>query len=34
MSYDEAVAVAPAFDLNALGDLNGTLDLLREAGLI
>lgn len=34
MSYETAVEVAPAFDLNALGDLEGTLDLLREAGLI
>ena len=34
MSYETAVEVAPEFDLNALGDLEGTLDLLREAGLI
>ncbi len=34
MPYETAVEVAPEFDLNALGDLEGTLDLLREAGLI
>ena len=34
VTFDEAVAAAPEFDLNTLTDLEGTLDLIREAGLI
>ncbi|TVR09263.1 MAG: extracellular solute-binding protein [Salinarimonadaceae bacterium] len=34
VTFDQAVAAAPEFDLNTLTDLEGTLDLIREAGLI
>jgi iron(III) transport system substrate-binding protein len=34
LSYETAVEFAPAFDLNTLGDLEGTLKMLTEAGLI
>ncbi|WP_114965807.1 extracellular solute-binding protein [Alkalilacustris brevis] len=34
LSHTEAEANAPEFDLNTLTDLEGTLDLIREAGLI
>ena len=34
VTFDEAVAAAPDFDLNTLTDLEGTLELIREAGLI
>ncbi len=34
VTFDQAVAAAPDFDLNTLTDLEGTLDLIREAGLI
>jgi len=34
VTFDQAVAAAPEFDLNTLTDLEGTLELIREAGLI
>ncbi len=34
LPYEAAVKAAPEFDLNALGDLEGTLRLLTEAGLL
>lgn len=34
VSYSEANAAAPDFDLNRIVDMEGTLELIREAGLI
>ncbi len=34
VSFSEASEAAPDFDLNAIVDMEGTLDLIREAGLI
>lgn len=34
LSFREAQQAAPEFDLNLLTDLEGTLDLIREAGLL
>lgn len=34
ISLDDVVQAAPEVDLNAIGDLEGTLEMLREAGLI
>lgn len=34
VSYAEAAEAAPEFDLNQIVDMEGTLDLIREAGLI
>ena len=34
VSYSEASAAAPDFDLNVIVDMEGALDLIREAGLI
>jgi iron(III) transport system substrate-binding protein len=34
VSYSEASEAAPEFDLNLIVDMEGTLDLIREAGLI
>ncbi|KPQ06868.1 MAG: iron(III) transport system substrate-binding protein [Rhodobacteraceae bacterium HLUCCA12] len=34
VNIDDVVEAAPQIDLNTIGDLEGTLDMLREAGLI
>ena len=34
VSYSEAAAAAPDFDLNLIVDMEGTLELIRESGLI
>jgi len=34
ISLDDVIEAAPQVDLNAIGDLEGTLDMLRKAGLI
>jgi len=34
ISLDDVVRMAPAVDLNTIGDLEGTLELVREAGLL
>lgn len=34
ISIDDVIEAAPQVDLNAIGDLEGTLDMLREAGFI
>ena len=34
VSLDDVVRMAPAVDLNTIGDLEGTLELVREAGLL
>ncbi len=34
ISLDEVIRMAPAVDLNTIGDLEGTLELVREAGLL
>jgi len=34
VSLDDVVRMAPKVDLNTIGDLKGTLELVREAGLI
>ncbi|MBK5928946.1 extracellular solute-binding protein [Rhodobaculum claviforme] len=34
ITLDEVVRMAPEVDLNAIGDLEGTLELVREAGLL
>ncbi len=34
ISLDEVTRMAPAVDLNDIGDLEGTLELVREAGLL
>ncbi|WP_333828159.1 extracellular solute-binding protein [Pararhodobacter sp.] len=34
INIDDVIAAAPAVDLNTIGDLEGTLEMLREAGLI
>ena len=34
VSYNDASEAAPEFDLNQIVDMEGTLDLIREAGLI
>lgn len=34
INIDDVIQAAPQVDLNAIGDLEGTLDMLREAGLI
>jgi iron(III) transport system substrate-binding protein len=34
VSYSDAAAAAPEFDLNLIVDMEGTLELIREAGLI
>ena len=34
ISLDEVIRMAPEVDLNTIGDLEGTLELVREAGLL
>jgi len=34
INLDDVIRAAPAVDLNTIGDLEGTLEMLREAGLI
>ncbi|MCC5970335.1 MAG: iron ABC transporter substrate-binding protein [Pararhodobacter sp.] len=34
INIDDVIRVAPEVDLNTIGDLEGTLEMLREAGLI
>ena len=34
INLDDVIQAAPAVDLNAIGDLEGTLEMLRQAGLI
>lgn len=34
LSFDEATAAAPEFDLNLITDMEGTLELIRESGLL
>ncbi len=34
INIDDVIVAAPAVDLNTIGDLEGTLEMLREAGLI
>lgn len=34
LSFDDATAAAPAFDLNLITDMEGTLELIRESGLL
>lgn len=34
INIDDVIEAAPAVDLNTIGDLEGTLEMLREAGLI
>jgi iron(III) transport system substrate-binding protein len=34
VSLEDVVRMAPSVDLNTIGDLEGTLDLVREAGLL
>lgn len=34
ISLDDVIGAAPEVDLNAIGDLEGTLELIRQAGLI
>lgn len=34
INIDDVIQAAPQVDLNAIGDLEGTLEMLREAGLI
>lgn len=34
ISLDDVIRMAPAVDLNTIGDLEGTLELVREAGLL
>jgi iron(III) transport system substrate-binding protein len=34
ISLDDVIRMAPAVDLNTIGDLEGTLEMVREAGLL